>query len=88
MIVVNEVVGYFHDPGAMLQKLATALRPGGALVVSLYRWGNADAIWRRIDTRFYTLRSTSATNSGRDKNWDLRILTPRAKDDSTPTANP
>lgn len=88
VIVVNEVVGYFHDPAAILLKLTAALRPGGALIVSLYRWGNAAAIWRRIDTRFHTLRSTSATNSVRDKYWDIRILAPLVRDATNPPANP
>jgi len=76
VIVNNEVVGYFHDPAITLTRLAASLDPGGALFVSLYRWGNAAAIWRRLDTRFKTLHATVVPNAGGEKAWDIRILTP------------
>jgi 2-polyprenyl-3-methyl-5-hydroxy-6-metoxy-1,4-benzoquinol methylase len=76
VIVINEVVGYFHDPVVTLTRLTASLEPGGTLIVSLYRWGNAPAIWRRLATRFKTLHATVVTNPGGDKNWDIRTLTP------------
>lgn len=77
VIVINEVVGYFHDPSVTLARLAASLDPGGTFVVSLYRWGNAAAIWRRLDARFKTLHAAVVTNAGGDKTWDVRILAPR-----------
>lgn len=76
VIVINEVVGYFHDPAATLTRLATALEPGGALIVSLYRWGNAPAIWRRLATCFQTRQAMAVTNAGGDKTWDIAMLAP------------
>ncbi len=76
VIVINEVIGYFHDPAVTLVRLSGALEPGGVLVVSLYRWGNAAAIWRRLSPRFKTLHVTAVVNAGGDKTWDIRILLP------------
>jgi 2-polyprenyl-3-methyl-5-hydroxy-6-metoxy-1,4-benzoquinol methylase len=78
VIVINEVVGYFHDPAATLTRLSACLAPGGVLVVSLYRWGNALAIWRRLDLRFKTVVTRVVPNTGGDKTWDIRILLPLA----------
>lgn len=76
VIVINEVMGYFHDPAATLTRLARALVPDGVLIVSLYRWGNAPAIWQRLTSRFTTLHATTVTNTGGDKTWDIRMLIP------------
>lgn len=76
IIVINEVIGYFHDSLVTLGRLARALEPGGIFVVSLYRWGNAPAIWRRLATRFTTVQETLVTNPGGDKTWDIRIVVP------------
>jgi hypothetical protein len=76
--VVNEVIGYFHDPAATLGRLVEALDSGGILIVSLYRWGNAGAIWRRIGRSFRISHATVVTNAAGDKTWDIRILTPLA----------
>jgi 2-polyprenyl-6-hydroxyphenyl methylase/3-demethylubiquinone-9 3-methyltransferase len=78
VIVINEVAGYFHDPAATLVSLSGFLSPGGVLIVSLYRWGNSAAIWRRIETRLKTRQSASVTNVSGDKTWDIRILAPQA----------
>ena len=63
-------------PAATLTRLATALGPVGVMVVSLYRWGNAPAIWRRLGGRFLTTATTEAPNGGGDKTWDIRMLQP------------
>jgi len=76
VIVMNEVIGYFHDPARTLRRLAPALAPGGVFVVSLYRWGNAPAIWRRLGDSFATGQAVTITNAGGDKVWDIRILLP------------
>lgn len=76
VIVINKVVGYLHDPIVTLTRLAASLEPGGTLIVSLYRWGNAAAIWRRLDTRFKTLHATVVTNAAGAKQWDIRALVP------------
>lgn len=76
VIVVNEVMGYFHDPALTLSRLAVALEADGVLIVSLYRWGNADAIWQRVARQFHTSDATVVTNAAGDKTWDIRILTP------------
>ena len=78
VIVVNEVMGYFHDPAVTLGRLAAALAPGGILIVSLYRWGNAGAIWNRVGRQFRSSDATVVTNTAGDKTWDIRILTPVA----------
>ena len=74
IIVINEVVGYFHDPAKTLARLSRALQPDGVIIVSLYRWGNSVAIWRRIEARFTALRRKTTTNPLGDKHWDIRLL--------------
>lgn len=76
VIVINEVMGYFHDPAATIARLAEALEPGGFFLISLYRWGNAPAIWQRLDSRFKTMRAEVVANAAGDKNWDIRIMIP------------
>lgn len=76
VIVVNEVMGYFHDPAATITRLAEALEPGGFFVISLYRWGNAAAIWQRLDSRFKTMQAEVVANANGDKKWDIRIMIP------------
>lgn len=76
VIVINEVIGYFHDPAATLVRLAGALEPEGILAVSLYQWGNAAAIWRRLNRHFKTLQATAVTTPHGKKTWDLRLLMP------------
>lgn len=78
VIVINEVIGYFHDPAVTLARLAAHLQPGGVFVVSLYRWGNALAIWRRLAPRFPTLQATTVANTDGQKTWDIRSLAPSA----------
>ncbi len=82
VIVLNEVAGYFYDAAATLTRLASSLKPGGVLIVSMYRWGNTPAIWRRIDARFETLESITTTNPGGDKTWDIRVLLPSTRQGS------
>ena len=77
VIVINEVIGYFHDPAVTVARLARHLLPNGVFVVSLYRWGNALAMWHRLATRFRTLRAVTVTNADGEKTWDIRILAPR-----------
>jgi len=77
VIVINEVMGYFHDPRATLARLSTFLEPNGILIVSLYRWGNAPAIWKRVSPRFHTVHAGVTANAAGDKVWDIRVLRPR-----------
>lgn len=74
VIVVNEVAGYFHDPAKTLRRLASSLEPGGTLLVSLYRWGHHEAIWRRIEAHFASLHRAAATSPAGDKIWDIRLF--------------
>ncbi len=77
VIVVNEVIGYLRDPAATLVRLSRSLAVNGFLVVSLYRWGNSAAMWRRIATQLITLDAVELTgNDG--KIWDIRVLQPRS----------
>ena len=76
VIVINEVMGYLHDPAFTLGRLAAALEPGGVLIVSLYRWGNSKAIWQRVDRQFRSLDANVVTNTAGDKVWDIRVLAP------------
>jgi len=79
VIVINEVMGYFRDPRATVLRLATFLEPGGILIVSLYRWGNASAIWKRLISHLPSVRHEIVTNRTNGKTWDIHLFKPLAQ---------
>ncbi|MFA6286224.1 MAG: methyltransferase domain-containing protein [Opitutaceae bacterium] len=73
VIVFNEVIGYARDPGATVAAFLPALAPGGVLIVSLYRWGNHAAIWRRIGRNATVLNSLEIQGPP-GVIWDIKVL--------------
>ncbi len=73
VIVFNEVIGYARDPGVTVAAFLPALAPGGVLIVSLYRWGNHAAIWRRIGRNATVLKSLEAGGPA-SVIWDIKVL--------------
>lgn len=76
-IVLNEVVGYARDPGALVAAFLPALRPGGHVLISYYRSGHWAAIWRRIECHVEPVETTTLTNA-RHQTWDIKVLRPRS----------
>ena len=77
VILFNEVIGYARDPGATVAAFLPALAPGGVAIVSLYRWGNHDAIWRRIGRKAITVQHLEIQGPP-GVIWDIRVLASRA----------
>jgi SAM-dependent methyltransferase len=76
-ICFSECLGYARDPGALVAAFAPALTAGGHFIISYYRSGHWEAIWRRIDAHARTLEGTVVSNS-RGQTWDIRVLQPLA----------
>ena len=72
VIVFNEVVYYFREPLATLQRYESALATEGAFVVSTFRSRRADAIARRLLGRYRLLEETTVSN--RKGAWVVRVL--------------
>jgi SAM-dependent methyltransferase len=77
VILFNEVIGYARDPGGTVAAFLPALAPGGVAIVSLYRWGNHAAIWRRIGRNATTVKHLEIQGPP-GVIWDIRVLAPRA----------
>lgn len=73
IIVFNEVIGYARNPGETVASFLPFLAPGGVLVVSLYRWGNHAAIWRRIGRRTL-VKSHLEVQGPPGVVWDVKLL--------------
>ena len=75
-ICFSECIGYARDPGALVAAFAPTLAEGGHFLISHYRSGHWEAIWRRVERHARTLEGTVVSNS-RGQTWDVRVLQPR-----------
>jgi trans-aconitate methyltransferase len=76
-IIFSESLNYAAQPAATLERFATALAPGGALIVSLHRHRQPGArwwrTWRNAEQRFAVLDATTVTNRT-GQTWDVKVL--------------
>ncbi len=72
-IVFNESIGYARDPRATLKAFAPSLNAAGVFLVSYFRSGNHEAIWRRL-LSCTKLQRGEVITAGPDKVWDIRVL--------------
>lgn len=77
-IVFNECIGYAVDPGALVGRLSAYLRKDGRLFISCFRFGNWEAIWRRVGT-VATVEAATSIVSPEGKTWDVKVLRPSAE---------
>ncbi len=77
-IVLNESIGYAHDPAATLAAFSDHLRPDGRFFVSLYRSGSYAAQWRRVERVSDIVEAVATSDAAGEKTWDVKILKPRA----------
>jgi SAM-dependent methyltransferase len=77
VIIFNESIGYARDPAQVARSFAAKLGPGGALIVSYYRSGNHEAIWRRL-YRDFTFSDEKEVHNDTGLVWDLKVLQPRS----------
>lgn len=76
VIIFAESIGYAHDPGAIAREFLPHVAPGGLLVISHFRGGNWEAMWRRILRHADIVESTTITNA-HGQTWDIRFLRAR-----------
>ncbi|ATC65700.1 hypothetical protein CMV30_18065 [Nibricoccus aquaticus] len=72
-IVFNESLGYARDPARVARAFTALLAPGGALIVSYYRSGNHEAIWRRL-YRDFTFTDENVVHNPAGLTWDIKVL--------------
>jgi len=53
VVVLNEVLYFAEDPGALLERVALPLRPDGRVVVSMWRRTGDRYLWAALERRFY-----------------------------------
>jgi trans-aconitate methyltransferase len=82
VLILSECVGYAHDPGALVGGLLPALAAGGHVIVSYYRSGHWEALWRRVEAVTTVLTTTTLSNP-QGQTWDIKLLQPPG----TPPAN-
>ncbi len=62
VIICNEVLYYLSDPGAVLDRFRTVLRPGGSLLTSILRHPGDLSLHRMIDARFQRVYGVEVRN--------------------------
>lgn len=83
VIVFNEVLYYFDDPLATLERSTNWLAPGGLVITSLYdRSVRARAIKRQIARRYRLIRAAQLGTGG--ASWSLLIFTVLPSDRRSP----
>ena len=73
VITFNECLGYARRPVDTAVAMARHLKPGGVLIVSHFRWGNHEAIWRSLGQVFTVTAARTASNL-KGQIWDLKSL--------------
>jgi len=76
VITFNECIGYAECPARVAADFARHLNPGGVVIVSHFRWGNHEAVWRSLEKYFTVVTARTASND-KGQLWDLRVLSPR-----------
>jgi 2-polyprenyl-6-hydroxyphenyl methylase/3-demethylubiquinone-9 3-methyltransferase len=55
VVVLNEVLYYFDDAGAVLDRVSRCLRPGGRVLTSMWRHPGDRQLWHMVDAHFQLL---------------------------------
>lgn len=77
LILLNECLGYAHDPGALVARFVPTLAPGGRFVATHYRSGYWRALWRRVERQVRVVESQVVVNAA-GQAWDIKVLQPAA----------
>lgn len=75
IIILSEALYYARNPAAMLSRYLGALSAGGVFIVSLNRYGNYAAIWKKVEQSFGVIASTAVENI-KGQVWDVKLLSP------------
>lgn len=68
VVVLNEVLYYFHSADAILERVAAVLVPSGAVVTSIWRHAGDRALWRALDRRFQIVDAVRLRSEGNPYN--------------------
>lgn len=73
LVVFAESIYYATRPLETLLRYSSALREGGSIIISMYRYKNTAAIWKQIESRFSVEASVRLENA-RAQEWDIKVL--------------
>ncbi len=72
-IISTGAIHYAENPLLILQKYSKNLKENGKFVISLWRYGQNKAIWRKIEKHFEVVDSTVVKNH-KGIVWDIKVL--------------
>lgn len=76
-IVFNDALYYAKEPVAVLRRYAAMLKPGGVIILVMFRHRNTTVIWKNLAGVFTTLDRVEVTDR-KGELTDIRLLVPAA----------
>jgi 2-polyprenyl-3-methyl-5-hydroxy-6-metoxy-1,4-benzoquinol methylase len=76
VIVLNEVLYYMTEPEAVVERYEGFLKPGGVLIISMYRVAESICAWRRCAPRLEVMHSVLLRGSNAAE-WNIWLCQPR-----------
>ena len=77
VVICNEVLYFAADPFALVDRTESFLRPGGHLLVSMWRHPGDTVLWRHLDRRFELrdrVHVRNPTNRYAPRGWQVACL--------------
>lgn len=75
VIVFNEMMFYLANPRETFLRYAKHLRPGGVLIISMYRADNILRMWSLLEGVAPICDSVTVINSAKGLTWDIKVYT-------------
>jgi 2-polyprenyl-3-methyl-5-hydroxy-6-metoxy-1,4-benzoquinol methylase len=76
VITFNECIGYATHPAITAATFARYLTHNGILIISHFRYGNYQAVWKNLESQLVVVTAKTAHND-QGQVWDLKVLRPR-----------
>jgi 2-polyprenyl-6-hydroxyphenyl methylase/3-demethylubiquinone-9 3-methyltransferase len=76
IIIFNEVLYYFEQPGNILERFAGFLEEKGRFVISLWDAPESRLAWRRVRGSVQVVDEVQ-TRHGSGRSWQIRLCQPR-----------
>jgi 2-polyprenyl-3-methyl-5-hydroxy-6-metoxy-1,4-benzoquinol methylase len=73
VIIFNEVLYYFVKPINIVQRLMSAVKPGGGCIVSMFRKASNKRIWQNLD-RVVCIEDAVQVRNQNGLTWDIKIF--------------
>jgi 2-polyprenyl-3-methyl-5-hydroxy-6-metoxy-1,4-benzoquinol methylase len=77
IIVLNEVLYYMAEPETVVERYEGFLKPGGVLIISMYRVAESICAWRRCASRLEVMHSVLLRGSNAAE-WNVWLCRPRS----------